>query len=118
MERKKLGQLGERIAENLLVSSGYVIQERNFRCFLGEIDLIAEDNLDLVFIEVRTKTSLTHGTPHESITKSKQQRLHRIAAYYLNKTKQEERSCRFDVVLIQMNGNSQVKEIEIIRNVF
>lgn len=118
MRRKKLGQLGEKIAENLLISYGYIIREKNYRCPFGEIDIIAEDKSDLVFLEVRTKTSLTYGTPHESITKSKQQRLKRIAVYYLNQINQLEISCRFDVVLIQMSGSSQVKELELIKNAF
>lgn len=118
MRRRKLGQLGEKIAENLLVSYGYIIREKNYRCPLGEIDIIAEDKADLVFLEVRTKTSLAYGTPHDSITRSKQQRLRRIAAYYLNQINQSETSCRFDVVLIQMKENSQVQDLELIKNAF
>lgn len=118
MKRKKLGQLGEKIAQQLLISSGYQIIDKNYRCFLGEIDLIAKEMSELVFIEVRTRTSFAYGTPGDSISWIKQRRLRRLAYYYLNDKGWEEIPCRFDVVLIQLDGESRILTKEIIKDAF
>jgi len=118
MQRKTIGELGERIAEELLASYGYRIIEKNYRCLLGEIDLIAKDQEDLVFVEVRTKSSSAYGKPAESITKTKQQRLRRLAHHYLLKRQIGEVACRFDVALVELDKNLQTKSIQIIKNAF
>ena len=68
MKRRDTGILGEKLASEFLKKRGYRIREANYRCPQGEIDLIAQHNDYLVFVEVRTKKSLDFGSPEESIT--------------------------------------------------
>ena len=68
MKRRDTGRLGEKIARDFLEKRGYIIIEKNFRTSAGEIDLIARKGEYLVFIEVRTKKSLSFGSPEESVT--------------------------------------------------
>jgi putative endonuclease len=81
--KQRLGQAGEDYAANFLVEAGLVIIKRNYRCPKGEIDIIARDRQDLVFIEVRTRSSEVKGWGEESITGLKCQRLQSIAGYFL-----------------------------------
>ena len=90
MEEKKqldlrhvLGQSGEELAFRYLVLNDYIILARNFRCRIGEIDLIAAKDGILSFFEVKTRLSTYAGTPSESVTFHKQQKIRRVAEYYL-----------------------------------
>lgn len=78
-----LGARGERLAERALVGRGYVILERNWRCTEGEIDLIARDGEELVFVEVKTRSSTAFGHPFEAITAAKLARLRRLVAAWV-----------------------------------
>ena len=82
MQRKNTGNLGEKFARDFLKKRGYRIIETNYRCPEGEIDIIARHKDSLVFIEVRTKKSLEFGSPEESITLTKKERLRATAARY------------------------------------
>ena len=75
-----LGRRGEEIAARYLASRGLAIVERNWRCPQGEIDVIARDGGELVFVEVKTRSSVAFGHPLESITPVKLARLRRLAA--------------------------------------
>ncbi len=68
MKNKILGNLGETIAENYLKKSGYNIVCKNFRCSIGEIDIIALNKNSLIFVEVKTRTSTKFGYPKEAVT--------------------------------------------------
>jgi putative endonuclease len=81
--KDELGQRGERLAERALVGRGYEILDRNWRCAAGEIDLIARDGDELVFVEVKTRRSTTYGHPFEAITAAKLARLRRLVAAWL-----------------------------------
>jgi putative endonuclease len=98
--RKALGQKGERLAESFLHSRGYLVIDRNVRTRHGEIDLIAFDRSTLVFVEVRTRSSSSYGTPAESVTWRKQKKLRELALAYLQTTQQPVRQFRFDVIAI------------------
>lgn len=82
MKRRDTGIRGEKLAKGFLKKQGYRILETNYRCPEGEIDIVAKDKDSLVFIEVRTKTSLEFGSPEESITLTKKGRLRATAARY------------------------------------
>jgi len=82
MKRTEVGILGEKIAGDFLKKRGYHILETNYRCPEGEIDIIAQDKDCLVFVEVRSKTSTEFGSPEESITRAKIQRLVAVTARY------------------------------------
>lgn len=113
--KKSLGQRGEALAAAHLESKGYRILGRNLRTSEGEIDLLAEEGKWLVFVEVRTRRSREFGTPEESITAEKKNRLIRVAEAYLEgQNALQERPWRIDVVAIELIGSQP--RIEHIRN--
>ncbi|MBZ5737031.1 YraN family protein [Nocardioides mangrovi] len=77
-QRHALGEMGERIAEQHLVAAGMVVLDRNWRCSAGEIDLVLREGHVLVVCEVKTRSSLDHGTPHEAVGDAKLDRLRRL----------------------------------------
>ena len=91
--------------------------ERNFRCPLGEIDLIAREGGDLVFIEVKTRSSKHFGWPQEAVGWRKQQRLCRLAKYYMSSKNLADISCRFDVAAVLITAKNAAR-IQIIKNAF
>ena len=104
-ERKSLGKAGEDLAERYLKRQGYAIVERNYRCPLGEIDLIALNKRVVVFVEVKTRRVDTSGAPLESVNAVKQRRLKRTALHYLNKHRLHHRDVQFDVVGISLRSD-------------
>ena len=94
-----LGERGERIAEAHLIDRGLVILDRGYRCRLGELDLVAVDGEELVVVEVRYRGRTDFGTPLETITQHKQQRILRATRHYLMRhTHRAAMPLRFDVV--------------------
>ena len=99
------GQLAEDQACDYLKKQGLKCLMRNYRCNLGEIDLIMQDKNDLVFVEVRFRADENHGNALESISYFKQQKLIKTALHYLCKNKLVEKvACRFDVIALD-NSN-------------
>lgn len=96
--KQKRGHWAEEKAANYLRNFGLEILTRNFRCKLGEIDIIAKDGEQLVFAEVRYRAPSHFGSAAESVTSRKQQRTIRAAQRFLQQTQQWNRVCRFDVV--------------------
>ena len=111
--RQGLGRLGERLAAESLLSRGYRILERNFRCRYGEIDLVAEDEQDLVFVEVKTRRGTAYGLPEEAVTPRKQHKIVEVAGYYIDVHDCPERSWRVDVVAVQLSVSGKLEEIRI-----
>ena len=103
--RQSLGKAGEEFAERYLKRQGYAIVERNYRCPLGEIDLIALDKRAVVFVEVKTRRVDTSGAPLESVNGAKQRRLKRAALYYLSSHHLHGRDVQFDVVGISLRSD-------------
>ena len=95
----KLGQRGEDLAASYLQKQGYKIIQRNYKTMIGEIDIIARDRDDLVFIEVKTRESLEYGHPFESVNKNKRRKIANVAMLYLKRLK-DIPPCRFDVVSV------------------
>ncbi|MCX6012717.1 MAG: YraN family protein [Chloroflexi bacterium] len=114
--RKQTGSSGEALAIKHLRKHGYKIIETNFRCRYGEIDIIATKNDYLVFIEVRAKKNLGFGSPEESITAIKKERLVSLAEYYLQTHKKLPPQWRIDVVPVELDSGNRVTRIEIIEN--
>jgi len=110
------GKEGEKIAAAFLKKNGYRISEINFRCVLGEIDIIARDKGELVFIEVKTRRSGELGYPEQAVGIRKQKKMSQLALWYLQKNNITDVDARFDVVAITMlpSGN----EIKLIKNAF
>ncbi|HEX2687333.1 MAG TPA: YraN family protein [Kofleriaceae bacterium] len=94
------GASAETRACDLLLDAGYRIVERNFRCNVGELDIIARDGDVLVFVEVRSRADDAHGSAAETIRRTKQGRIVRVARYYLAAVEPVFEQCRFDVVAI------------------
>lgn len=99
--RTAVGRAGEEAAARHLEGLGYRIVARNLRFRVGELDLVAEENGVVVFVEVKTRTGNSFGTAVEAVTKAKQIQLTRLASIYLAGTGSEGRSCRFDVVAVE-----------------
>ena len=116
MKRRELGALGEKLAKNFLKKKGYRIRETNFRCREGEIDIIAERKDYLVFVEVRTKTSSDFGSPEESVTFAKKERLIASALAYLNSHQNLPSSWRIDFVAVELDQKGKSTQIELIEN--
>lgn len=111
--RTRIGAAAEELAARHLLNHGLRIVERNFRVRGGEIDLIARDGKDLVFVEVRLRTHGGFGGAGASITVQKQQRLILAARHYLQT--HGEQSCRFDCVLLNA---LDAKAVEWIKGAF
>lgn len=119
MNRRELGRAGETLAEELLRSLGYDVLEKNYRCRLGEIDLIARDGASLVFVEVKTRRSKAFGEASEAITRDKKVRLARLARFFLVERNLGEVLCRFDVVVVNWPIAIGGKPVcELIQNAF
>jgi len=116
MKRRDLGALGEKIAAEHLANLGYLIRERNFRTREGEIDIIAEKDDFLVFVEVRTRRSQSFGTPEESVTARKRERLIALAQAYMEGRDDLPLSWRIDVVAVELTRDGKVIRLELIEN--
>jgi putative endonuclease len=108
------GIAAEKLAETFLKKQGLKLIANNYHCAYGEIDLIMQDKNTLVFIEVRLRTNSQFGSPGESITFKKQQKIIKTAQYYLQQHNTQQ-DCRFDAVLL---NKQNVANIEWIRNAF
>ena len=116
--RKELGQIGEEAAVRVLRRRGYRIRDRNVRCPMGELDLVAEHTGEIVFVEVKTRTGTEAGTPFEAISPAKQWRLSRLAIYYLTIKRLLDRPCRFDAVSVLVDPNGRVLDIDVVAGAF
>ncbi len=116
MKRKDTGNLGEKLAKDFLKKRGYRIIETNCRYREGEIDIVARHKDFLVFVEVRTKRSLAFGSPEESITWTKRERLRALAARYLQTHDNLPPLWRIDVVAVELDRNGKPSRIELIEN--
>jgi len=114
--RRRLGDHGEDLAAAALSRQGYKILERNYVTPLGEIDLIARQGKTLVIVEVKTRKSLRFGSPQESVSLAKQNRLRRLAEHYLKDKRLTGAAVRFDVVAITLAGEEP--RVEIIADAF
>lgn len=109
----KLGAWGEEKAAVYLKAQGYEILERNFSCRSGELDLVAMDRGTVVFVEVKTRKTLTFGLPSESITETKKRHLRRTIYFYTLLKGLEERDMRVDVVeLLLREGSAYIRHIK------
>jgi putative endonuclease len=98
--RRLVGAAYERLAAEHLIKKGYSIICSNYRCKLGEIDIVAEMEGCTVFVEVKYKANSLYGYPREAVNYKKQQRIMLTAKFYLRQYKHYEVNCRFDVIEI------------------
>lgn len=111
------GKLGEDEATKYLTDNGYKIIERNWHYSKNaEIDIIAEDNSELVFVEVKTRTTLNYGHPFEAVTQEKIQKIHKAIYGYLSQSKKKYKSYRFDGIAIIGLKNPKIEHIKNIES--
>ena len=115
-QRQAFGKAGEELAVRYLKKKGYKVLEQNYTCPVGEIDIIARDKKTIVFVEVKTRRSMSYGSARLAITPRKQRKISMTALYYLKSNHQMNRGARFDVVTVQSTGATQ--EIDLIQNAF
>lgn len=116
MNRKATGYAGERLAAGFLRGRGYSVLETNYRTRGGEIDIVAMDGKCLVFVEVRTRKSLSFGTPEESISAVKMNRIRMTARQYLQEREGLPEDWRIDVVAIELDKSGKPERIELFQN--
>lgn len=104
-KRHEVGRAGEDYASNYLIKNGYKIIQRNFECRQGEIDIIAMDKEEYVFIEVKTRQSFKYGAPVDAVTTQKQKHIFNATKYFLYINKLENAYIRFDVIEVYKRKN-------------
>ncbi|MFQ3548926.1 MAG: YraN family protein [Armatimonadota bacterium] len=110
--KSKLGLSAEILASSYLAEIGYKIIDSNYHSRYGEIDIIANENENLVFVEVRCRRTNTYGSPIESITNKKKNNIILTAQDYIEKKQLYDMPCRFDVVEVTSNeGKLSIKEV-------
>ena len=102
-ERHELGKIGEEIVSKYLEKNNYKILLRNFRCKQGEIDIIAKEGQEYVFIEVKTRTNIFYGLPKEAVNGNKKSHIYRAVEYFVYMNKLENVSIRIDVIEVYKN---------------
>jgi putative endonuclease len=116
-QNARIGNRGEELATAFLERNGFTIVERNFRCKGGEVDIVAKDGKTLVFIEVKSRKTLTYGVPQLAVTHFKQRQISKAALSWLARNHKHDLPARFDVIAILLNGEYQ-HQIEHIKNAF
>ena len=109
-----LGAAGERAAERFLRAHKFRILERNWRCHAGEIDIVAREGEQLVIIEVKTRSSTSHGHPFEALTPTKIARLYRLGILWAA-AHRHRGSIRLDAIAVTLN-DSGAPTIEHLRS--
>jgi putative endonuclease len=112
MNRRQIGSNYEQAAATYLSRQGYQILCMNYRCYCGEIDIIAKEKDTLVFIEVKYRRTSNFGDPAQAVNKKKQWKIYKSAQFYMKEHAIRDVPCRFDIVAIQG------EQIRIIKNAF
>lgn len=113
MNKIELGKTGELEVQKYLEKLEYFIIAKNFKCSYGEIDIIAIDKNELVFVEVKTRCSEKYGEAREAVDKYKKKHIKKAAEFYIYKNKLENRFIRFDVVEVYVKKDKfSIKHIK------
>lgn len=115
-ERLELGKFGEDLAFKKIKHLGYKNIIRNYRCPLGEVDLIAKDGNTLAFIEIKTRKGKSIGYAKEAVNAKKRRQLSKVALTYLKSNDCYGAKARFDVIAISIERDKP--QIEVIKNAF
>lgn len=113
---RETGNLGEGYAKEYLINNGYNILSTNYRCKLGEIDIIVKKENYIIFIEVKYRKTLSYGYPREAVNYKKQCKIRKVASMYINTHNISNSDFRFDVIEILNTNNKNT--IEHIKNAF
>lgn len=113
MNRRTVGTANEERAARFLQENGYALRMQNYRCFCGEIDIVAEEGGELVFVEVKYRRTTEHGLPEQAVDAHKQARIRRVVTVFLQEHGlSQDTDLRFDVVAMDE------REIRLYRNAF
>lgn len=117
---KKIGNYGENLCVEYLTEKGYKIIHRNFRCKLGEIDIISKPNRDscICFAEVKSRYNNFFGIPCEAVNSTKIRKIKSVAEFYIIKNNLKDYSFRFDVLEVIFNNKDDSYSINLIENAF
>ncbi len=118
-DTKHLGQWGEVTAGNYLINKGYMILDRNYRTAIGELDIIAQKNGVLVFVEVKTRDAINadHFLPEESVNRHKQSKLKKLAEIYINNHRyKDDQEWQIDVISVILDKSTKKVTINHIQN--
>jgi putative endonuclease len=123
MGNRERGVWGENEAVRFLAARGFVILDRNWRCSIGELDVVAKDGADLVFVEVKARSSLRFGHPFEAVTSAKLARLRSLSALWRDTHPLTTGPSRIDVISVVLPNardrvGNQTAAIEHLRGVF
>ncbi len=116
--RVRLGRRGENMAANELERQGYAIVERNWRCQTGEVDLVAQQGGVWFFFEVRTRRGREFGTPEESVTQEKQERMGEVAETYLAEHDLVDVDWRLGLVAIELGPGGRLLRLDVYDNLW
>jgi TIGR00252 family protein len=114
--KRAIGNSGERFAASFLQRQDIAVLERNYTFNHGEIDIVAKDGDELVFVEVKIRRNTRFSSPEESVTPAKQELIRRTAEGYIQEKKLDNISCRFDVVAIRVENG--IKKLVHYKNAF
>ena len=113
MNKRKFGIIGEKIAQKYLKNNGYKIIENNYYTRNGEIDIIANKEKYIVFVEVKTRTNEKYGRASEAVNNIKKNHMKRSAAIFLKENNFSGFTIRFDVIEVYMiNGKCKINHIK------
>lgn len=113
MNNKKIGNIGEKIAQQYLIKKEFKILETNFLTKKGEIDIIAQKENYIIFVEVKTRTNLLFGTPAISINNIKKRHIKSAAEIYIYQNRLYKNDIRFDVLEVFLNdGKCKINHIK------
>lgn len=115
MTNKEIGNLGENIAKDYLEKNNYRIISTNFMCKQGEIDIVAVDKKEIVFIEVKTRLNQNFGYAVDAVDEQKEKHIKRATQYFVYKNKIESLSIRFDIIEVYLKKEKYI--INHIKNV-
>ena len=113
-----IAKIGEAFAAAHLKARGYQILAQNYRAIRGEMDLVAQDGMYIVFVEVKTRCSLKFGLPQAAVTKQKQRQISKVALAYLQAQNLLDAPCRFDVIAIHLSPQFELLRLEQFESAF
>jgi len=112
-DKKKFGKIGEDIAASYLAKQGYEILVRNYRCGLGEVDIICRASAgELIFVEVKARTYGRFGTGFDAVGITKQRRIIRASMKYISENNVIDSDIRYDVISVNISGDNSIEHIE------
>ena len=116
--KQQFGKLSEKLAVKFLKKQGYKILSLNYRCPLGEVDIVGLEKDTVVFIEVRSRSNSSCGMPMETINFDKKKHIIRTALYYQKRYNLYDYNVRFDIVSVLKDETTQKLSIELIKDAF